>query len=941
MPKDKTPAKYNFKAIEEKWQREWEKAGIFRAKNGKGKKFYVLEMYPYPSASGLHLGHTFNYLIGDVYARFKRMQGFNVLYPMGYDSFGLPAENSAIKEGIHPKKYTDKAISNFMKQQKSMGFSYDWSRILWSHSPEYYKWNQFFFLKLLEKELAYRKKSPVNFCRKCNTVLANEQVHNGKCWRHPDTEIEFKNFEQWFVKTTAYADELLEKIDSLEWAEHIKVMQKNWIGKSFGYEIDFEINGKKFPVFTTRPDTIFGVSFLVISTQHPQLNELVVKERKKDVEAFLKKTKSTGERDIIEKEGIFTGSYAINPANNEKIPVWVGNFVVAEYGSGIVMGVPAHDSRDFEFVKKYNLPIKPVILKKSDESYSFIMGIDEGKIRGFKFKFIEKTGKGDFKVKIPFEKLGEYKKFIIENMRNGFWNEFSTEKGFYFIFKHKNGKIEELELNEKNNNLIDKYNLIFNNKALKKEYENVYSWLSDNKFYKELLIHQGQGILVNSGNFNGLFSEEAKEHILKFLESKKSGRKSIQYKMRDWLISRQRYWGTPIPIIYCDTCGIVPVPKKELPVLLPEKVKFGKGNPLETSDKFVNAKCPKCSRKARRETDTMDTFFDSSWYYLRFCDNENNKIPFDKKKVDFWMPVNQYIGGAVEHACMHLIYARFFTKFLRDSGFLDFDEPFKKLFGQGLISGEDGYVMSKSRGNVIDPLEISRKYSIDSLRMFLVSVASLDKNFSWSSDGFESIHKFIIKIMEYFENIAFLKDNLTDSKTEHKIHKSLKEITGNLENFQYNSAIIKIRELFNYISKRKISKRNAEIFLKLLSVFCPHISEEIWKKIGNKSFISKEKWILFDKKKINENFDKQEEIVERVVKDVLNILKIVREKTGKECERVFLYVIPNEKSYYDKDEIGFRIGKKVEIYSVNETEKYDPEGKSKKAKPGKPGIYIE
>ena len=583
----------DFAKIEKKWQDKWEKAKAFEVKEDKKKKkFYVLEMFPYPSASGLHMGHALNYTIGDIYARFKRMSGFNVLYPMGFDSFGLPAENAAIKAKSHPKIFTESAVKNYVRQMKSLGLSYDWSRTLSTMSSEYYKWNQYFFLKFLEKGLVYRKKSNVNWCPECQTVLANEQVHSGKCWRHEETDVEMKPLEQWFIKTTKYADELLKMVDSLEWPERIKAMQKNWIGKSYGTEIDFEINGKSWKIFTTRPDTIYGVTFMVVSAQHPRLFELVTKEQKKDVEKFLKKIKSVSEKELeeLEKEGVFTGAYAANPVNGSKIPVYAGNFVIADYGSGMVMAVPAHDQRDFEFAKKYKIPIKIVI---QPEAYN-----------------------------INAEKMAR--------------------------------------------------------------------------------AFTGDGKLVDSEEFSGWSNRESIDEITNYLEKIKKGRKSTEYKLRDWLVSRQRYWGTPIPIIYCDKCGAVPVPEKELPILLPEDVEFGKGNPLETSKKFVDSKCPKCKGKGRRETDTMDTFFDSSWYYLRYCDNKNRSKPFDANKIECWMPVNQYIGGA-EHACMHLIYARFFTKALRDLGFLKFDEPFIRLFNQGMLHGPDGEKMSKSKGNVVLP----------------------------------------------------------------------------------------------------------------------------------------------------------------------------------------------------------------------------------------------
>jgi len=820
----------DFSAIEKKWQERWEKEKCFEVEEDKKKKYYVLEMFPYPSASGLHMGHALNYTIGDIFARFKRMNGFNVLYPMGYDAFGLPAENAAIKAREHPKKYTEKSMINFEKQQKSLGISYDWKRMVITCEPEYYKWNQYFFLKFLEKGLVYRKKAAVNWCPKCSTVLANEQVHSGMCWRHEDTPVEIKQLEQWFIKTTKYSEELLEKIDSLDWPERIKILQKNWIGKSYGTEINFEINGKNWPIFTTRPDTIYGVTFMVVSAQHPRLTELVAKEQKKQVENFLKKLKSVSEKEMeeMEKEGVFTGSYAINPVNNEKVPVWAGNFVVADYGCGMVMAVPAHDQRDFEFAKKYKIPIKVVI------------------------------------------------------------------------------QPEEHGLN------ADKMPRAFT----------------------------GEGKLVNSGEFNKIPSKEAIEEITKFLEKKKLGKKTVNYKLRDWLISRQRYWGTPIPVVYCDKCGIVPVPEKELPVLLPEKVEFGKGNPLTTNKEFVETKCPICKGKARRETDTMDTFFDSSWYFLRYCDNKNNKEPFEKKKIDYWMPVDQYVGGA-EHACMHLIYARFFTKALRDMGLLKFDEPFTKLFNQGMLHGADRNKMSKSLGNVISPEEVSNKYGMDTARLFLVSQASPDKDTLWSEAGIEGSLRIIHKIFNFFEK---LKPGKSSPKIESKLNKAIKEISEDIENFIYNFAIIRLRQLFEaFENEKEISRKNIESFLKLLSPFCPHIAEELWEKLGNKSFISLEKWPVADESKINEKFEKEEKAIEKLSEDINNIIKIMREKQGEEAGKAFVYTIPPDKKLYgdNKEIIEKKTQLKIEIFAVNDKNKHDPENKAGKAKPGKPGIYVE
>jgi len=828
--KNKVKSEYDFKKIEKKWQKKWEQSKIFEVKEGgKKKKFYVLEMYPYASGEGLHIGHTLNYTIGDIYARFKRMQGFNVLHPIGYDSFGLPAENAAIKVGEHPKKYTEKAILNFGKQLKSLGFSYDWKRKLSTHDKEYYKWNQFFFLKFLEKDLVYKKHSSVNWCPECKTVLANEQVHNGKCEYHGDTEVEIKLLEQWFIKTTDYADELLDFVDDLNWPPKIKAMQKNWIGKSHGVDIDFEIEGKKWPVFTTRPDTIYGVTFMVISAQHSRLKEIVTEEQKKEVDEFLKKIKTVSQKPIkeieeLEKEGVFTGSYAVNPINGERVPVYAGNFIIADYGSGMVMAVPAHDQRDFEFAEKYNIPVKVVI-----------------------------------------------------------------EPRDYEIYERKN--------------------------QLPKAYT-------------------GEGFLVNSDEFNGLESTKAIERITKHLEKKKQGRKAIQYKLRDWLISRQRYWGAPIPVIYCEKCGIIPVPEKDLPIILPINVKFGKGNPLTTNKKFLEAKCPKCKGKAQRETDTMDTFFDSSWYFLRYLDVKNNKKAFDEKKVKYWMPVDQYIGGA-EHATMHLIYARFFIKALRDLGYVEFDEPFSNLFNQGMLHAEDGRKMSKSLGNVINPLKFIEKYGADSLRLSLISFASPDSDTCWDEKVLIGSFKFLEKVHKHFMNF---KSEKIDGIIEHKLNKTLKEVKENIEKFKYNLAIIKIRELFSYLEEGA-SKKDAETFLIMLHPFCPHMTEELWQKLGNKSFISLQKWPIADEKKINERFEKQEQELRKLIEDINKIAKLLKRKSKK----VFVYTLPNEKQIYQENinEIKKRTGIDVEIYVVNDKNKYDPENKSKKVKPGRPGIYME
>jgi leucyl-tRNA synthetase len=761
----------DLREISKKWQARWEKAEIFRvAEDPKKKKFYCLEMYPYPSGSGLHMGHARNYCIGDAFARYKRLQGFNVLYPMGYDSFGLPAENAAIKAKSHPKVFTEDAIRNFIKQQKELGLSYDWSRMLASHSPEYYRWDQWIFLKMLEKGLAYKKKSIVNWCPKCETVLANEQVHDGKCWRHEDTNVEVKDLEQWFFKITDYAEELLKDIDKLKgWSEDVKTMQRNWIGRSEGATINFKIDDcdRVLTVFTTRPDTFFGITFLVYAPEHPDVMELVkgtkyesqVKEfaRKVVVEDRFMRT-AEGK----EKEGMFIGRYAINPVTNDKIPIYIANFVLYEYGTGAIIAVPAHDERDFQFAKKYNIPIKVVI------------------------------------------------------------------------------NPPDYELNAE----------------------------------KMSRSYMGDGIMANSQQFNGMSNKEAMPEFIKFFEENNFGKAVVQYKLRDWLLSRQRFWGCPIPIVYCDKCGIVPVPENELPVRLPEDYKFtiGKGNPLEHCKEFLDVKCPKCHGKARRETDTMDTFVDSSWYFLRYCDAKNDKMPFDPKKAAYWMPIDIYIGGK-EHATMHLIYFRFFTKFLRDLGMLKIDEPTFNLFNQGMLH-KNGVVMSKSKGNVVTQDDIAEKYGIDTARFFLLFVSGPDKDMEWDDQAIMGSYRFLNKVASLTDKkIADSKDR----KLENKVNKAIKLVTENIENFKFNIALVHLMEFVNYLSSRdSLTKESLENVALLLNPFTPHLSEELWEKIGNKEFASLQRWPVHDEKKIDPRLDAEDDLVQRTISDVMAVVKLLK-----------------------------------------------------------------
>jgi leucyl-tRNA synthetase len=742
---------YNFGQLEQKWQSEWEKHKLFHvADNPSRPKYYCLVMFPYPSGN-LHMGHVRNYAIGDVIARAKRMKGLNVLHPIGWDAFGLPAENAAIKHGVHPSEWTDKCIATMTAQLKRLGISYDWSREVNTSKEEYYKWTQWMFLKMHEKGLAYRKKGIVNWCPKCETVLANEQAKEGVCWRC-SSKVEEKALEQWYLKITEYADKLLEDIEGLKgWPENVKTMQRNWIGKSFGTRIMFKIDGsnKTLEVYTTRPDTLFGVTYMVLAPEHPYVAELSKGSKfEPAIKAYIEKTKHETEHDREEKpsrEGVFTGAYAINPANNEKIPIWIADYVLMEYGTGAVMAVPMHDQRDFEFAKANGLPMRIVIKSPVPSPQS----------------------------QVP------------SDMKEAF--------------------VEE-------------------------------------------------GVMVNSAQFNGLKSSDAVEKITDWLVQKGVGARETHYKLRDWLISRQRYWGAPIPIVYCDKCGTVPVPEKDLPVVLPKDVKFtGVGaSPLAGSKSFVNAKCPKCGGPARRELDTMDTFICSSWYYLRYTDPKNSKAPFEKEKAEHWMPVDQYIGG-VEHAILHLLYSRFFTKVLKDAGHLPADEPFTNLLTQGMVI-KDGAKMSKSLGNVVDPNAIIEKYGADTARMFILFASPPERELEWNDQAVEGCFRFLSRVWRLIDEGLGTGDKGlggVNAKITRKLHQTIKGVTEDIERFSFNTAIAKLMELTNFLNEHKdtgISHSSLAIshLLLLLSPFAPHLTEELWHKLGNKSYILNEPWPEYD-----------------------------------------------------------------------------------------------
>ena len=799
---------YNFKEVEQKWQEKWNSNTLFKTNDKvEGKEnYYVLEMLPYPSGN-LHVGHARNYTIGDVIARYKKMKGYNVLHPMGWDSFGLPAENAAIQHGAHPATWTKSNIENMRRQLKLMGLSYDWDREVATYTPEYYRWNQWIFKRMYDKGLVYKKKSTVNWCPDCQTVLANEQVEDGYCWRHSKTKVIQKDLEQWFFRITNYADELLTGHEELRegWPEKVLAMQKNWIGKSFGTEIVFTVaeTGEKLPMFTTRIDTIHGVTYCVVAPEHPIIEE-IIKVNPSIKEAI----HNMRNMDMIErtaegkeKNGVFTGWHVINPVTGDKVQLWAADYVLMNYGTGAVMAVPAHDERDFAFAKKYNLPRKVVI--------------------------------------------------------NGY-NKETKEEIIINADEMTAAMIEE-------------------------------------------------GVMTNSGEFNGMNSKEALEKIADYVTAKGVGEKTVKYRLKDWGISRQRYWGTPIPALYCEKCGMVMEKDENLPVMLPEDVEFtGNGNPIETSEKYKHAVCPVCGGPARRETDTMDTFVDSSWYFLRYCDPKNIELPFGSEAVNAWTPVDQYIGG-VEHAVMHLLYARFFTKVLRDLGLLKANEPFKRLLTQGMVLGPSYYSekenrflfahevrtagdkaysietdeelvikvekMSKSKNNGVDPEVMIKKYGADTTRLFIMFTAPPEKELEWNENGLAGAARFLNRVWRVvLENVEMIKDEKIDysklSKEDkalvRKLHQTIKRVTEAIEdNYHFNTSIAGNMELINdvydfrnnVLGTEKESTESQKVFgevlrniVIMLSPFVPHFCDELWEAMGEEGFLFNASWPEYDEK---------------------------------------------------------------------------------------------
>ncbi len=756
------PTKYDFKPVEKKWQDSWTSLGSYKAEeNSLKEKYYVLEMFPYPSGR-IHMGHVRNYTIGDVVARYKRLRGFNVLHPMGWDAFGLPAENAAQKNNTHPAKWTYENIDYMRAQLKQLGLSYDWSREFATCSPDYYRWEQQLFLEMYEKGLIYRKITTVNWCNTCQTVLANEQVIEGACWRC-DELVHPRNMSGWFFKITAYAEELLSDLDALTgWPEKVVTMQKNWIGKSTGLRCDFQVAGlpEAISIFTTRPDTVFGVTFMSIATEHPLLETLIAGTgREEAIRLFVEEIHEEKLRQNIEEEpekkGLFTGRYCINPFNNEKIPIYVANFVLMGYGTGAVMAVPAHDQRDFEFARKYTLPIVPVVLPE--------------------------------------------------------------------------GQILQAQVMETASTI--------------------------------------PGKLVNSGSFTGLDSVEAQSAIIEHARSHGFGDSLVTYRLRDWGISRQRYWGAPIPMVHCDSCGIVPVPSEKLPVTLPEDPDISKNEcaPLSQRPGFIRTRCPRCDEEARRETDTMDTFVESSWYFARFACSDYRQDPLDRKKSSYWLAVDQYIGG-VEHAILHLLYSRFFTKVLRDLGYLDVGEPFTNLLTQGMVI-KDGAKMSKSKGNVVDPDQLINQYGADTVRLFSLFAAPPERDLEWNAQGVEGASRFLNRVYRYIISFAEQQGGVaaqTDFASEpsralhRKMHQTIRKFTFDIENdFHFNTAISAAMELFNTLllttdennaeqAERSVVMETIRNLLVLLYPMVPHFCSEMWSIAGFAQSLDQQNWPAWD-----------------------------------------------------------------------------------------------
>jgi len=844
---------YNFRQIEKKWAEKWVSDKIFTPDLARAQKpFYALFMFPYPSAEGLHIGNFYAFTSVDVMAKYKKLKGYDVFEPVGWDAFGIHSENYALKIGETPKAMLDRTIRNFREQLSSAGLGCDWTRVVDTTTPEYYKWTEWIFTKLFEKGLAYQKEALLNWCPSCKTVLADEQIEGGVCERCKTQPVK-KTMKQWFFKITAYAQRLLDGLDSMDWSDITKHAQRNWIGRSEGATVKFLITNdelrinEEIEVFTTRPDTLFGATYVVLSPEHPIIGNWKLEIRNWDeVEKYIKEAgaKSDLERtENKEKTGVkLEGVYAINPVN-------IADYVLTGYGTGAIMAVPAHDERDFEFAKKYGLPVKQVVAKKFDHAKSYLMGrgeISADSLSEIGVKVLETTSEGDMKLEIPKDRLPEYEKIISEKMESGFWNEYVSDE-IIFIFKHKDGKIERIKLTDETEEIIDRMGAEFNDQEWKREF--VWKWLAKNDLYTDLIIHPEEGMAINSGFINGLTTAEAKEKMIAWLSEKGLGERKVNYRLRDWCISRQRYWGPPVPVVYCAECGTVAVPEKDLPVLLPEMEKGwepagdGRG-PLAKVESFMKTVCPKCGGAAEREADVMDNFLDSAWYFFRYLSPKDDKRVFDPEFGKKWLPIDLYVGGN-EHAVLHLMYTRFITMALHDLGLIDFDNPFKRFRANGMIL-KDGKKMSKSKGNVINPEEYGEKVGYDALKTYLLFLGPLSEDRSFTDAGVLGAKRWADKVARL--SVKVNKDAKDDDVVTRKLHQTIRALTADFEEQKYNTAIARLMEMTNILTAAAgISQDTWNKFIILTAPFLPALAEELWSEAGHKdSIFSNGVWPEYD-----------------------------------------------------------------------------------------------
>ncbi len=870
MKRDAQAPAYEPQDIETKWRKHWEETGLYRTVEDPDRpKFYALTMLPYTSGD-LHIGHWYAMAPSDAKARYMRMRGYNVFFPIGFDAFGLPAENAAIRRGIPPKKWTFQNIERMRGQLETMGAMWAWDREAVTCLPGYYKWTQWFFLKMYEKGLAYRAKAPVDFCPKCNTTLAREQVwgedrHCERC----GTPVIKKDLEQWFFRTTQYAEELLQDLDSIDWPERVKTMQRNWIGRSEGARVKFRSKmGDTIEVFTTRPDTLWGATFMVLAPEHPLVDNLATDEYRERIAKYRKQAARQSEIERLsterEKTGVFIGAYAVNPVNGAEIPIWIADYVMMAYGTGAIMAVPAHDERDFQFAIKFGLPIVPVIARPDEAARSLVPAgaVRDGLAEALTAAGIDHTNEqGALRVSMTGQaQIDEYVRIVQDYVVPGSWVDI-VGGAWLFVF---DDEIMALDSAASDADILARCkalgNLADGRGEAVLQSSTAMELLYQEPWYRDILFHAEYGTMIHSNEFSGTPGDQALSSVIAWLEERGQGQSEVNYRLRDWLISRQRYWGAPIPFVYCEKCGLVPVPYEDLPVLLPDNAEFmptGE-SPLTYHEGFLNTTCPKCGGPAKRETDTMDTFMCSSWYqYAYVSPYFEGDTPFDREKGAYWLPVDQYTGG-VEHATMHLMYTRFFTKFMRDIGLVDFDEPMKRLFTQGIILGEDNEKMSKSRGNVVNPDDYVDTVGADSVRAFLMFIGPWEAGGSWSSTGIEGVNRFLTRVWSV---VLASREAPTKAASDEQIrdlrrvtHKTIKRVTDDIEAFKFNTCLAALMEFNNYLVKAVDTDvygtdawtEAVRTLVLLLAPITPHICEELWERMGQPYSVHTQQWPVYD-----------------------------------------------------------------------------------------------